>query len=395
MNNTRNIYDIQNFNKIVNRRCTDSLKWHVGENELPMWVADMDFQTAPAITEALKKRADHGIFGYSIVPKEWHCAYQNWWSTRHGFNIEEEWLLFCTGVIPAISTAVRRLTNPGDNVLILSPVYNHFYISIEDNGRRALESRLLYEDNTYAIDWKDFEEKLKDPQTTLLIFSNPHNPTGEIWDKETLARVGELTAKYHVIVISDEIHCDLTEPGYAYVPFASVSDACRDNSISCIAPTKAFNIAGLHSAAIVVPNRELRAKMAKGLKIYDAGMPGTFAVDAAVAAFTEGGPWLDALRQYIKGNKDFVCEYIKENIPQVKVVRGKATYLMWLDFSSITDDTTKFCSFLRKETGLFLNEGELYRGNGKQFARLNVAAPKALVEEGLKRLKAGVENYIL
>lgn len=229
------------FDKEVNRRNTGSMKWEVSEGELPMWVADMDFETAPEITEAIIDRARYGVFGYTLIQDEWYQAYQDWWESRHGFKIEKNWLLFCTGVVPAISSIVRKMTTVGENVVVMTPVYNIFFNSILNNGRNVLESRLQYEKGVYQIDFEDLEEKLANPQTSLLILCNPHNPIGKIWDQEALGIIGELCLKHHVLVLSDEIHCDLTKPGKEYIPFASVSDVCKYNSITCVAPTKAFN----------------------------------------------------------------------------------------------------------------------------------------------------------
>jgi len=253
------------FDTVINRRNTNSLKWNVKENELPMWVADMDFQTAPEIQAALMRRAEHGVFGYSAVPDEWYEAITGWWNKRHHFVIENQWLMFVTGVVPAISSAVRKLTTPGENVLVQTPVYNIFFNSIINNGRNVLESPLLYDGEQYSIDFADLEEKLESPQTTMMILCNPHNPVGKIWNKETLERIGTLCRKHHVIVLSDEIHCDLTAPGREYIPFASVSQDCRENSVTCIAPTKTFNLAGLQTAAIVVPGEALRNKMHRAI----------------------------------------------------------------------------------------------------------------------------------
>lgn len=381
------------FDKVIDRRNTGSLKWDVPENQLPVWVADMDFQTAPEIRQALEKRLQHGIFGYSVLTEEWYESIISWWQTRHGLKIEKEWLLFATGVIPVISSAVRALTGPGDSVLVLSPVYNHFFISIEDNGRKALESRLIYKDGTYEVDWKDFEEKLAGEKTVLLILSNPHNPTGNIWDRDTLSQIGILCKKHGVVVISDEIHCDLLDPGYKYTPYASVSDICAENSITCIAPTKTFNLAGLQSAAAVIPEEALREKLRRELEISDASMPGSFAVTASVAAFSEGGPWLDALCGYLAENKRIVREYLEKSVPEVKVVSSHATYLMWLDFGEITEDGRELCRWIRRKTGLYMNVGDIYRGGGSSFARLNVACPKEVVKDAVSRLADGVRSY--
>lgn len=219
------------FDAPVDRRNTYSLKWDVAENELPMWVADMDFRTAPEITQALIRRAGHGVFGYTEIPDEWYSAYTNWWSSRHGFEIKREWLIFCTGVVPAISSMVRKLTTVGENILVMTPVYNIFFNSIRNNGRNIAESPLLYENGAYRVDFAGLEEKLSDPQTSMLLLCNPQNPGGIIWDRNTLARIGSLCRKYNVVVVSDEIHCDLTDPGYEYTPFASVSEDCLMNSV--------------------------------------------------------------------------------------------------------------------------------------------------------------------
>ena len=254
------------FDTVINRRDTDSVKWNVKENELPMWVADMDFQTAPEIIDAMKKRMDHGVFGYSDLPDSWYRAYIEWWDNRHGMKINKEELLFSTGVIPSISSVIRKLTTPNENIVIQTPVYNHFFNCIENNGCRVMENQLCYKDGKYTIDFSDLEKKLSDPQTGLMILCNPHNPVGKIWETEDLARVGHLAKKHHVIVISDEIHCDITKPGKKYVPFASVSEECRDNSITCISPTKTFNLAGLQTSAVYVPDPVLRHKVSDAIR---------------------------------------------------------------------------------------------------------------------------------
>ena len=382
------------FDTVVNRRGTGSLKWDVAENELPMWVADMDFQTAPEIQEALAKRLAHGVFGYSIVPDEWYDAIRDWWKTRHHFSMEKDWLIFCTGVVPALSSIVRKMTTVGENVLIQTPVYNIFFNSIVNNGRNVLESPLVYDGRGYAIDYGDLEEKMADPQTTMMILCNPHNPVGKIWDAQTLARIGHLASKHHVLVVSDEIHCDLTDPGREYVPFASVNEECRSNSITCIAPTKAFNLAGLQTAAVCVPDPYIRHKVNRGLNTDEAAEPNAFAIPAAVAAFTKGGPWLDALREYLYENKKTVGMFLKEHLPMLKLVPSEATYLLWLDCGSLCADSEKLQTFLRRETGLYVSGGAQYGASGRSFLRLNIACPKAALAEGLARLETGVLKYL-
>ena len=378
------------FDNLVDRRNTGSLKWDVSEHELPMWVADMDFPTAPAIRSALERRVAHGVFGYSVVPDSWADAYIGWWRERHQFQMERDWLIFCTGVVPAISSAVRKLTTPGENVLIQTPVYNIFFNSIVNNGRNVLESPLAYEDGEYSVDFERLERDLADPQTSLMILCNPHNPVGKIWDRDTLARVGELCWKHRVTVLSDEIHCDLTDPGRGYVPFASVSEHCRENSVTCVAPTKCFNIAGLQTAAVSVPNPFLRHKVWRGLNTDEVAEGNAFAVDAAVAAFTEGGPWLDELREYIFANKQAAKEFLDRELPLIRLVPSEATYLLWLDCGALTKDARQLADGIREKTGLYLSEGGQYGKTGERFLRLNIACPRSRLLDGLERLKAGI-----
>lgn len=380
------------FDHKIDRRNTGSMKWDVKEEELPMWVADMDFQTAPEITESMIQRARHGVFGYTVVPDEWYQAYQTWWRERHHFQIDKDWLIFCTGVVPAISSIVRKVTTVGENVAVMTPVYNIFFNSILNNGRNVLESRLQYDGREYRIDFADLEEKLSNPQTTLLLLCNPHNPVGKIWEKETLKRIGDLCCKYHVLVLSDEIHCDLTEPGWEYTPFAAVSENCRRNSITCVAPTKAFNLAGIQTAAVIVPDDNLRHKVSRGLNTDEAAEPNVFAAIAPVAAFTYGGEWLDALREYLWENRAFAENYIKREIKDVSAVSARATYLLWIDCRNVIGSGAELCRFIRSHSGLYLSDGKEYR-NGEGFLRMNLACPREQAEEGLKRLKKSIAAY--
>lgn len=381
------------FDTVHDRRNTESMKWAVAENELPMWVADMDFETAPEIKAALLSRAAHGIFGYTEITDEWYGAYINWWESRHGLKMEKDALMFCTGVVAAISSCVRKLTTPNENVLIQTPVYNIFFNCILNNGCRVLESELVYKNGEYGIDFADLEEKLADPQTSLMILCNPHNPVGKIWDKETLARIGELCYKHHVTVISDEIHCDITIPGKGYIPFVSVSDVCKKISITCIAPTKTFNLAGLHTAAVYVPDPVLRHKVWRAINTDEVAEPNAFATVGAIAAFTKGGEWCDQMNGYVFENRRIAEEYIEKNIPQIKPIRGEATYLIWLDASK-AGKSRELADFIRKTTGLFITAGSAYGKSGDGFLRMNIACPKALLYDGLDRLRNGIAGFI-
>ena len=380
------------FDRMTDRRDTGSYKWDISADELPMWVADMDFQTAPEIIRSVEQRASAGIYGYTVVPDDWSAAYIDWWREHHGAEFEKDWLIFSSGVILAISSIVRRLTRPAEKVLLQTPVYNIFFNSVINNGRQVIESQLAYDGTSYYIDFEDLETKLSDPQTTMMILCSPHNPTGNIWDRETLERIGELCGKYGVVVVSDEAHCDLTDPGYEYIPYASVSESCRQNSVTCISPSKTFNLAGLQSAAVVVPNEILRHRIWRGLNTDEVSEPNYFAAASTVSAFTEGAGWLGQLREYIADNRRLSEKTIDE-IPGIRAVPSHATYLMWLDCSELCEDSTKLADFLRSETGLILSDGSEFGGDGKSFLRMNIACPRERLRGGLERLRKGVEEF--
>ncbi len=376
-----------NFDSPPSRRGSLCYKWDCGPDELPMWIADMDFEAAPEIRAALQRRLDHGIFGYDDMGPDWYEAYMDWWRERHGLSMERENLIFSTGVVASISSLVRKLTTPNENVLIQTPVYNIFFNSIINNGARVLESPLIREGEGWAIDFADLEAKLADPQTTLMILCNPHNPVGRIWTRAELARIGALCQKHHVTVISDEIHCDLTAPGLGYQPFAAVDEVCRAVSVTCIAPTKAFNLAGMHSSAVYAADPVLRHKAWRALNTDEVAEPNSFAAPAAIAAFTQGGPWLDAARDYIWANKALVKDFADRELPEVKLTVSQATYLLWVDVSALTENVQDFTHRLRAETGLWVTPGTAYGKAGEGFFRLNVACPRATVEDALGRMK--------
>ncbi|HAT54070.1 MAG TPA: plastocyanin [Lactobacillus sp.] len=382
------------FTTVPNRRHTNSVKWDVADNELPMWVADMDFQTAPEIKAHLAAKVNAGIFGYSIIPDNYYTAVADWWHKRHGFAVQTDWILFCSGVVPAISSTVRRMTNPGEQVLVQAPVYNIFYNSIINNGRRQISSDLVYENGKYHIDFDDLEVKLADPLTTLMILCNPANPVGQVWSRETLQQIGELCLKHHVLVLSDEIHCDIvTDPNVQYTPFASINSDLANNSITCVAPTKTFNLAGIQTSSIIIPDPAIRERVERGINNDEIAEPNVFAIDAAIAAFTEGEPWLNDLLKQLAANKRKVTDYLADNLAEVTVASGAATYLMWLDVSAVTDDSVALCNFIREHTGLFLSDGVEYGGDGNLFVRMNVACPDAELQDGLQRLRAGIKAF--
>lgn len=376
-----------NFDKIADRKNINSMKWNVKDGELPLWVADMDFDTAPEIKEAILERANIGAYGYAETNLDWENAYCFWWKNRYNFEIKKEWLVFSTGVVPTISSTVRKITTAGENVLLLTPTYNIFYNSILNNGRNPVECELKYDGSSYEIDFADLEKKLQNKQTSLMILCNPQNPVGKIWNKDQLAKIGELCAANNVVVLSDEIHCDITEPGKLYVPFASVNETCKNNCIMAVAPTKTFNLAGLGTAAVVIPNENLRHKVWRGLNTDECGEPNAFAVQGAVSAFTKGMPWLEELRTYIWENRKMVEQFVKEEIPSLKTIKSDATYLIWIDISKTGMDGETFAEKLREKTGLILSEGNQYGKGGQNFVRMNLATSKEIVKDALSRLK--------
>ena len=382
------------FDKLTDRTGTLSYKWDVKPGELPMWVADMDFEVAPPIKKAITDRAEHGIFGYTMTPDAFFNAVSEYWGRRHGYKIPTEHMVYSNGVVAAISSIVRKLTTPAENVLIQAPVYNIFYNSIINNGRNVLSSDLVYDGHGYSIDFEDLEEKLSRPQTSLMILCNPHNPVGRIWTKEELARIGALCHKHGVTVLSDEIHCDITAPGTeGYVPFASVNDECRRISVTAVASSKTFNIAGLQSACLFAEDPVLRHKVWRGVNTDEVGEPNAFSMQANIAAFTECDAWVDEMLGYVFENKRIACEYINNEINGLKAAFSKATYLLWIDISGVAEDSVDFCEKLREQTGLYLSDGAEYGEPGRSFVRMNLAAPRSRVLDGLERLKRGAEAY--
>jgi len=378
------------FDTVVDRTGLGSAKWDVKPGELPMWVADMDFVVAPCIVEAVQARAARPSYGYGDVDDDWRRAVAHWWKSRHDWTIPTNSIAFCTGVVPALASLVRTLTPDGGPVLIQTPAYNHFFSSIGNSGRQVVCSDLAYDGVGYSIDWDDLEAKLADPATRLFILCNPHNPTGRIWTRDELARIGCLAAAHGVVVISDEIHCDITDPGVDYTPFALAAPDCP--AVMTLSATKTFSIPGLQTSAVVVPDETLRAKVFAGLNRDEIGEPNSFASVAAIAAFTQGGPWVDEMRVCVRANKDFATAAIEAL--GLHVVDGHATYLMWVDCASIvgeSGDATEFCDFLRDTTGLFVSNGAQY--GGPRFFRINLGCPRSLVEDGMGRLARGVAAW--
>ena len=385
-----NKYDFVNA---PDRSTTDSVKWHVKKGDLPMSIADMDFKTAPEIIAAMKEKISLGVFGYEWPEDDYFNAVADWYEKEHGHRPEQEWLIFTTGVVPAISAVVRRISHIGDNVLVQAPVYNVFYNSIENNGRHVLSNDLQFDGSNYKINWEDLEQKLALPLTTLMIFCNPHNPVGKVWTQAEVQKIADLCFKHHVVFLSDEIHGDLVRKGPDYTPAFSVNGPARDNVISLVSPSKTFNVAALHAATAIVPNNNLRAMVNRGLNSDEVAEPNLLAIPGTIAAYEHGHDWLQALIKQLNVNFTYAQEFIGNNLPQVKVVSGKATYLIWLDVEQICIDSQRLADYLEKETGLVLSPGSIYRGNGHNFLRMNLACPLAMVKDGLERLKTGLTEY--
>lgn len=381
------------FDKITNRLNTNSIKWSGDENELPMWVADMDFEAPEEVSNALIERAAHKIYGYCDIPSDWNEAIVNWRLKRYNHKIDKDDLLYCTSVIASISSTVRKITSPGENIVIQTPVYNIFYNCILNNGRNVLESPLVYEDGIYSINFKDLEEKLSDKQTSMMILCNPHNPIGRAWSKEELAKIGELCHKYNVVLLADEIHCDLVDPSLVYTPFSSVNEVCKNISITCSSPTKTFNLAGLHTSYIYISNPYLKHKVWRAINTDEVAEANIFAITGATAAFTYGGAWLDELREYIYQNKLDFINTVEKELP-VHIIRSNATYLLWVDCSKICSDTIELVDFIKAETGLRVTAGKVYGECGKAFIRVNIATQNVRVKEGAKRFIEGIKKYM-
>ncbi|MDR2930280.1 MAG: pyridoxal phosphate-dependent aminotransferase [Propionibacteriaceae bacterium] len=382
------------FDRIIDRRGSDSEKWEVGDGELPMWVADMDFRAADPIIEAVQAKAASGVYGYTHIPDQWAASIASWWDRRHHWPVDPAWIGFCIGIVPAVSSLVRTFAPVGSPVVTLTPVYNCFFTSIINSDRELVTCDLTYDQGVYGIDWAGLEAQLVDPSTRLMLLCNPHNPTGTVWSRADLARIGQLSLKHDVVVVSDEIHCDLTRPSVDYTPYASVDDTCANTSVTLVSPTKAFNIAGLRTSAVIASNQALRDLALSGLNRDELNEPNFFAVAASIAAFDQGAAWLDQLRDYVWANHDLLRRHVSERLPMLRVVDSQATYLAWVDCSAITDDTTGLCDYLRATTGLFVNPGQLYGQAGRGFIRINLACPISVLEDGLARLTTGVRGWI-
>lgn len=383
------------FSRPTERRGTDSYKWDSAPETdiIPLWVADMDFETFPCITEALQRRVAHGIFGYTRVPEAYYEAVCNWFGKHHGWHINREDIIYTSGVVPAVSAVIKALTLPGDQVIVQGPVYNCFFSSIRNNGCETVSNSLIYnkEELRYEIDFDDLERKLAHERARLMLLCNPHNPGGRVWTRDELTRVAELCRKYGVRVVSDEIHCELTLYDNEYVPFGSLPDELSHGSITCCSPSKAFNTAGLQIANIVCRDAEVRNRIDRAININEVCDVNPFGVIALQAAYSdEGYEWLTQLRAYISSNYDLLRERFARELPKCKVMRMEGTYLAWIDCSELHISSDEIEEMLMHENKVWVNTGSMYGTEGAAFIRINMACTSELLNEGITRIVNGL-----
>ncbi len=381
------------FDKIISRKNTDSVKWDLYKDTIPLWVADMDFTVSSPIIKIMEDRIKHPIFGYTEPKDELYNAYINFYNDRYGIKIERENMLFSLGVIASIESIMRVYTSEGDKVVLLTPVYYTFLKVIRNNNRVVAEVPLTYKNYEYSIDFDLLNKELEDPKSKILVLSNPHNPTGNIWSKDELEEIAKLCKKNNVLVISDEIHCDIVKPGLKYTPYFTLNDKYLDNAIMLIAPTKSFNLAGIRTSMIVIKNQELREKVSRQINNENVSDGTIFSYLVPIAAYNDSRDWLDQVLDYIFDNRDFLYKYIDENIPDIKPIKGDSTYLVWVDMSKVTNDSDDLVKFLIEKAKVYVSSGLTYGEAGKTFIRINVATPRSILQEGLLRLKKGIEAY--
>lgn len=388
----------QLFAKPTQRRGTNSYKWDSAPSDdvIPLWVADMDFETYPAITEALQRRVAHGIFGYTRVPDAYYESVCRWFASQHDWHFTPHDIIYTSGVVPAISAVIKALTLPGDQVIVQGPVYNCFYSSIRNNGCETVSNALIYNKVAmrYEIDFDDLDRKLSHERARLFLLCNPHNPGGRVWTRSELTRVAELCRKHGVRVVSDEIHCELTLHDYSYTPFGSLPDELSYGSITCCSPSKAFNIAGLQIANIVCRDAQVRERIDRAININEVCDVNPFGVEALMAAYTDGGEeWLVALRRYLTANYEWLCQYMAEALPHLPVMRMEGTYLAWVDCSAIGETSEAIEERLLHNHKVWVNAGSMYGSEGEHFIRINMACPRERLVEGVKRIVEGLADW--
>ncbi len=382
-----------NFDKVVNRYNTNSIKydcakeWGVPEDVLPMWVADMDFQTAPEILEAMHKSVELGIFGYSSPKREYYEIVTKWFWERFGWKAEPDWIVKTPGVVFAIATAIRALTQNGDAIMIQQPVYYPFRAVIQDNERKCINNPLVLNNGRYEMDFDDMEKKIIEKQVKMFVLCSPHNPVGRVWKTEELERVIAICKRHDVFIISDEIHCDFVYPGYEHTILAKLASDYLDHMIICTAPSKSFNLAGLQLSHIFIPDEKLRELFKKELLVIPYDESGTLALAAGRAAYEFGAEWMEELKEYLCGNLSYLREFLHNNLPKVKLIEPEGTYLVWLDFSEYNLTPQELEKKMLYEAKLWLDEGTIFGEEGAMFERVNIACPRSILEKALHQLK--------
>lgn len=384
-----------NFDRVLDRSNSNSVKWNTDEVKkdkgiLPMWIADMDFKVSDEILEALKEPIDHGVLGYNIIPDSFYDSIINWVDKKHKWKIKREWISFIPGIVPGISVALNEFTDEGDEVLIQPPVYHPFYRVAKNNDRKIIENPLGLVDGEYKMDLKDMKDKIGE-KTKLAVLCSPHNPVGRAWTKDELEEFGEICVKKNIIIVSDEIHSDLVFNNNVHTPTAKVSDDIKMNTITFMSPSKTFNIPGLYASVAIIPNDRLKNRFDKRLSKWEMGGANTFSIAGFTAAYEKGEEWLSEALEYIEDNIDFAVKYINENIKGVKTYKPDSTYLMWLDFNDTGKTQEQLENLLLEKGKVMLNNGEMFGSGGEGFFRLNIACPRAMLEDGLKRIKKAVE----
>ncbi|SHJ69362.1 cystathione beta-lyase [Clostridium amylolyticum] len=383
---------MRDLDRVINRKGTNSVKWDAlniffGKDDLiPLWVADMDFPAPDEVTEALIERAKHPVYGYSILDDRYYHSIINWFSKKHKWNIEKDWIVYTPGVVPAINWLIQSLTEAGDKIIIQEPVYHPFKESIKLNDRIPVINELRLQDDNYLMDFESLEACIDD-KVKLLILCNPHNPVGRVWTKEELENLGRICLKHNILVISDEIHGDLTYKGHNHIPYSSISEEFANNSVVCTAPTKTFNLAGLQCPNIIIPNETLRDKFNDIINKQHIQTATPFGIVGVQAAYENGENWLQEVMEYIEGNLEYMINFFKENIPEIKVIKPQGTYLAWLDFTALNIPRKELNHILIDKAKVALNDGYMFGKSGENFQRINIACPRLILEEGLKRME--------
>jgi cystathionine beta-lyase len=388
-----------NFNDVVDRKNTGSIKWDMMDqfqkpkDVLPLWVADMDFKAPEGVLKALKDRVEHGILGYTKPGDSYYEAVVNWMMRRHDWRIKREWIVITPGIVPALNFIVQAFTKVGDSVLVQRPVYNPFMEAVVNNGRKLVNSPLVLKNDRYEIDFEDVEKAIVENNVKLFILCSPHNPVGRVWNRDELITLGDICLKYNVFVVVDEIHHDLVFKGNKHIPFASLGEEYSKKCITCTAPSKTFNLAGLQLSNVIIENQEILQKLNSYLEGMALTMGNIFGIIGFEAAYNTGEEWLEELMDYIEDNKKMVQEFMAEKFPVIRVIDSEATYLLWVDFRGLGMRQEELNHFLLHEAKLWLNDGRIYGEEGDGFERINIACPRSLLEKGLKQLEEALRKH--